>query len=223
MCHIEPKKRLEILDILNQPWFKNEKLNEEDLKSIINKEEPKNKELKQNSNKKINNNKNPKINNKNINNLIIKEKENSFITLQRSNSLKFKNLENKKKFGTVKLHRDSSVRDMPTKINSNYNQESLFDVNMHLIRTNNGKISNHMLPIGMAKDQKRKTEIIKNLLNQCYDSVSPSYICTELATEVIKKKKVSKFSLAEDKKLSSNNQVKYLLYFLFTIFQIFLY
>ena len=59
---------------------------------------------------------------------------------------------------------------MPTKVNAEYSQESLFGMNMHLIKMNNGKISTLMLPIGMGKDQKRKTEKIKNLLNKCYDT-----------------------------------------------------
>jgi hypothetical protein len=89
-----------------------------------------------------------------------------------------------------------------------------------------------MLPIGMAKDQKRKTGLIKNLLNECYDSVSPIYINSRLSTEgnqnknqnqnqnqnliQIQIKNKLKSSLNEDKKLSNNNQVKYLinLYFL---------
>jgi hypothetical protein len=196
MCNIKPNERLEILDILNHPWFKNEILNDEDIKKIRNKEKIKKmKSIKNdfiekgekgyihNSNNKDQGN-NFGINlNKNLDTKKLKRKEKDSYNLRSvSQSIKYNENKTRKNFGnigtininTIKQQRNNTVnkdnKDMPTKINSKYNHESLFGVNMHLIKMNNGKISNHMLPIGMAKDQKRKTEIIKNLLNQCFDS-----------------------------------------------------
>jgi len=210
MCHKNPSKRLEILDILNHPWFKNEKLNEEEIKEIKNKQKLKKvKTLKNDKNDKdetndfaenldINSNCNYNAKKLKTQKSTRREKE---LFDQRSISQSYKYADNRKSFGTVKIQRINSVnkekKDMPTKVNSKYNQENLFGVNMHLIKMNNGKISNHMLPIGMAKDQKRKTEIIKNLLNQCYD---PSIEANQNRI---------KSSLSKDTKSLNNFQVNF--------------
>lgn len=41
--------------------------------------------------------------------------------------------------------------------------------NLYLMRINNGKIKNFMQPIGLGKEQKRKSERIKNLMIKYYD------------------------------------------------------
>jgi len=50
-------------------------------------------------------------------------------------------------------------------------------LNLYLMRTNNGKLQNFMQPIGLGKEQKRKSEKIKNLMIQYYDrnSINKSY------------------------------------------------
>ena len=41
--------------------------------------------------------------------------------------------------------------------------------NLYLMRANNGVIKNFMQPIGLGKEQKRKSERIKNLMIKYYD------------------------------------------------------
>jgi len=45
----------------------------------------------------------------------------------------------------------------------------MVEYNLYLMRMNNGKMKNFMQPIGLGKEQKRKSERIKNLIIKYYD------------------------------------------------------
>jgi hypothetical protein len=56
-----------------------------------------------------------------------------------------------------------------TKVNSEFKENSMVEYNLYLMRINNGQIKNFMQPIGLGKEQKRKSERIKNLMIKYYD------------------------------------------------------
>lgn len=54
-------------------------------------------------------------------------------------------------------------------MNSEFKENSMVEYNLYLMRINNGQIKNFMQPIGLGKEQKRKSERIKNLMIKYYD------------------------------------------------------
>ena len=100
MCLKNPNKRLEILDCFNHPWFKNEKLEEEEANKITNK-------IKFKKLKSIKND--DEDNSYTIKKQKMKRVTEGAIANQRWNSLSDRNLDNKKTFGNVKDQKNNSV------------------------------------------------------------------------------------------------------------------
>lgn len=63
------------------------------------------------------------------------------------------------------------------KVDADFKENSMVEYNLYLMKMNNGKISNFMQPIGLGKEQKRKSERIKNLMIKYCDAspFNPNY------------------------------------------------